>query len=450
MQVRTPIRGKTFSPVRQSLSGGRTNFPRTGLLFCARYPGLVDTIGLSASDYLLIDPALRSIFFVDSTTLRDTAEALTIALASPLLNAEGLIGKTGYVVLYQASSTEETLARARRVVGVSRSYLLTFTTVAYNAAWTAPSITAATLLDANVTWVAPDGTAVTGKTPAMTSFSQTGKYRCKVTDWSKVTSFRFYPGSTQSWVSLINLDVMFPLMTGLLTCNIQGMPSLISDITNWIVPSTMTSLLYYLKNCSGLVGDISAHRMPVGVTSAVELHFNNPLITGNISNYLISAVLDNATDAFRVCTQLSGIFNGPTAQSVCRLYDRIFRDNVLVSSDVSTWIWKTTITSALIANTRFTYGTGQALRSNVRNGLAFGLDNCALPASDVGRVLIDINMSGATGVGGSIALNSNNIAPVWGTEAAPSDVAYAVADLIYKNWSSIAVTGGIPAWVLAL
>jgi len=59
-------------------------------------------------------------------------------------------------------------------------------------------------------------------------------------------------------------------------------------------------------------------------------------------------------------------------------------------------------------------------------------------------------MSGATGVGGQIVLNNNNAAPDWGTEADPSDVAYAVADLYFKSWTTITVTEGTPAWVLAL
>jgi len=137
-------------------------------------------------------------------------------------------------------------------------------------------------------------------------------------------------------------------------------------------------------------------------------------------------------------------------RSTCNLYQFIGYNNVNISADLSTWAWKINVAGAEFPNTRFTYGTGGALRTNVKNGLIFSLDNCALPAADVGRILIDINMSGATGTGGSIALNSNNSAPAWGTEAEPSDVAYAVADLQAKSWTTISVTGGIPAWVSML
>jgi len=425
LRARAPIRGKIIEGKRtplNNISGQR--IPRTDLLFYARYPGLVDTIGLSiAVVYPQVDPALRSIISADGgTTWRDGAEIVTLALASPLLNAEGLIGSAEWgIVMYASSATEATLTRARRVVGVSKSVLITFTEINYNAAWTPPTITGTLLSDANVVWVNPSGSTFTGKAPAMTNFSATGKYRCKV-DLTKVTAFSFFPGTNQNWLSTMNIVEFLPLMTGLLSFVVRSITSLTTDITSLVLPSSMTSLDRFFQAC-GVTGNISNLVVPPSVVSFMSFLSSASSITGTIP-YLL--------------------------RTTCNVYQFIGYNTTTLNADLSTWVWKINIVNVEFPNTRFTYGTGGSLRINVKNGLIFSLDNCALPAVDVGRVLIDINMSGATGVGGTISLNNNNAAPDWGTEAEPSDVAYAVADLIFKNWSSIAVTGGIPAWVLAL
>ena len=300
---------------------------------------------------------------------------------------------------------------------------LTFTTVGYNAAWTPPSIIAALLADANVTWRKPDGTTFTGKAPAMTNFSQTGQYRCHVTDWSKATALGFAPGAPQSFVSLINFDVMLPYMTGLNTLTFRDMSSFSGDVTNWVFPTSLTTLPALLYNCVNAVGNITGWQIPVGVTDLNYSLTGNSYLTGTLPNLSLCA----STSYEVIC------YNSPN-----------------ISGDLSTWTMRTNITRFRFHYSRLTYGTGGALRSNVRNGLIFSMDNYLLSSAAVGRILIDINMSGATGVGGSINVNTNDGAPDWGTEASPSDVAYAVADLIYKNWTSITVTGGIPAWVSVL
>lgn len=69
----------------------RDNFPKTGLLFYAKAPGLVDTIGLSVEVmYPQLSPAVQSIVSADGgMTKRTDAEIIALLAASPLLNVPG-------------------------------------------------------------------------------------------------------------------------------------------------------------------------------------------------------------------------------------------------------------------------------------------------------------------------------------------------------------------------
>ena len=91
---------------------GGDKFPRLGLL--GFYNGSVDTIGLSVSDYDDVDPLLRDIFFDAGPTLRDTADILTDAFASPLLNTDTMIGNesTGKLLLYAYGTDPSVLSKA--------------------------------------------------------------------------------------------------------------------------------------------------------------------------------------------------------------------------------------------------------------------------------------------------------------------------------------------------
>jgi len=94
--------------------------PRTGLLFFAKAPGLVDTIGLSVDDYLLVPAAHRSIFFINETTM-NSEEMINDIEASALLNDGGeLVGseEKGYAQ-YADGTTEATLRRAYRYFGIA-------------------------------------------------------------------------------------------------------------------------------------------------------------------------------------------------------------------------------------------------------------------------------------------------------------------------------------------
>jgi len=54
--------------------------------------GVTDSVGLSVSDYDKLGPLIQPIFFIDPSTLRDTAEAYALALASPHLNKINMFG----------------------------------------------------------------------------------------------------------------------------------------------------------------------------------------------------------------------------------------------------------------------------------------------------------------------------------------------------------------------
>ena len=262
---------------------------------------------------------------------------------------------------------------ATKIVMMSSSPALKFTTVGYSATWTPPTITAATLTDVQVKWIRPDGTSFTGKTPAMTNFSQLGNYQLRIKKWSRVTAFSFAPGgASRNWLSHINLDVMFPKMTGLLSCALRDMPSLVDIVTTWKLPSSMTSIAAFLQGCTGLTGVVTGWVLPTGVT--------------NISYFLYG------------CTGLTGVFPTPAALSVCTSYQDIIKNNLLITGDVSTWTWRTNIINAAMSNTRLTYGTGQSLRTNVKNVLVFSMATCNLTQSMVDAVLVDLDTSAATGL----------------------------------------------------
>ena len=422
----TPVVAPAITLTRACKYLGATYTPPTGPDPFA----IVDQTGVELSTMITSAPVTVEGLLV-SAAISVTGGAYRLNSTGDFVTTPGIWspGDTFEVQRLSGDDYEVATTAVVTINGVSETFTITtranalqFTVIAYNAAWTPPSITAATLSDGDVVWTRPDLTTFTGKAPAMTNFSQTGVYRCAVTNWAAVTSFSFYPGSTQSWISRLNFVEMLPAMTGLTSFTIRNIPSLVESITNLVFPSSLTSLSSFLVLCSG--------------------------ITGNITNIVIPTGVTNLSSLFYGCTALTGTCPSPAALTGCTTYSNMLNSCLSVAGDVSTWTpWRTNITNAAMPLTRLTYGTGQSLRSNVRSPLTFSLDNCALPQADVDRILIDLNISGATG--GTCALNTNNAAPGWGTEGDPSDVAYAVADLNAKSWV-VTPTGGIPAWVLLL
>ena len=392
---------------------------------------------------------------------------------------------------------------ATKIVMMSSSPALKFTTVGYSATWTPPTITAATLTDVQVKWIRPDGTSFTGKTPAMTNFSQLGNYQLRIKKWSRVTAFSFAPGgASRNWLSHINLDVMFPKMTGLLSCALRDMPSLVDIVTTWKLPSSMTSIAAFLQGCTGLTGVVTGWVLPTGVTNISYFLYGCTGLTGVVTGWIlptgatsisaflygctgltgvvtgwilptgatsieaflqgctgltgvvtgwvlptgatsIAAFLQGCTGLTGVvtgwvlptgatnisgflygctgltgvvtgwilptgvtnisyflygCTGLTGVFPTPAALSVCTSYQDIIKNNLLITGDVSTWTWRTNIINAAMSNTRLTYGTGQSLRTNVKNVLVFSMATCNLTQSMVDAVLVDLDTSAATGL----------------------------------------------------
>ena len=122
-----------------------TALPRTGLLFYAklRYiPGIewepgveweegvewagppryewVDSIGLSISDYALVDPTLQSLFYANANTLRDMETIVSnIKASAHLNNGTELIGTElkGYA-LYADGTDASVLSKAIKYFGL--------------------------------------------------------------------------------------------------------------------------------------------------------------------------------------------------------------------------------------------------------------------------------------------------------------------------------------------
>jgi hypothetical protein len=90
MSIYRPI-GRSSYRVFGSRGGG--GIPKAGLLFYAKAPGLVDTIGLSVADYAKLGPIVQAIVSADGgTTLRTTAEIVALMAASDNLNQFNMLG----------------------------------------------------------------------------------------------------------------------------------------------------------------------------------------------------------------------------------------------------------------------------------------------------------------------------------------------------------------------
>lgn len=90
-----------------------------GAIFKAMMPNMIDTIGLSISDYLLVPAAHRSIYFVDETTMRTAEQILINIAASAFLNDGGeMVGNAtrGYTQ-YQDGTSKSILRKAYRYFG---------------------------------------------------------------------------------------------------------------------------------------------------------------------------------------------------------------------------------------------------------------------------------------------------------------------------------------------
>ncbi len=115
-----PIVRPMAAPVARGVHSrfGEDDVPLTNAVFFSR-DGSVDLIGLSVTDYLSVRSELRSIFFIDESTLRDTTDAVTLALASEYLNnGWELCGNADKgVALYVEGTDVSILTRAYRYFG---------------------------------------------------------------------------------------------------------------------------------------------------------------------------------------------------------------------------------------------------------------------------------------------------------------------------------------------
>ena len=108
--------------LRNSTGETLLHIPHEDLVFLALLKnGLIDTIGLSVSDYLIVPAELRSIFFIDENTLRPTADAYALARVSEYLNMGEMVGRGEGrgIALYLDGTPEATLIKACRYFDVT-------------------------------------------------------------------------------------------------------------------------------------------------------------------------------------------------------------------------------------------------------------------------------------------------------------------------------------------
>jgi hypothetical protein len=96
---------------------GASGLPTENLIFKMLEGSMVDSIGLSVADYDNVDSTVRDIFFEDSSTIRDIADAYALAIASPYLNLGTMVGNNTQVALYSAETSRTTLDNALSFLG---------------------------------------------------------------------------------------------------------------------------------------------------------------------------------------------------------------------------------------------------------------------------------------------------------------------------------------------
>lgn len=124
MRPRRPLRSETYRIYSARAALGATNYLTTvtggglvlpqGAVFRTGADG-IDTIGIPISElYPLVDPALQSIISADGgVTKRADAEIVALALASPYLNLDTMIGSAEKgVVIYAVGTTRPVLDKA--------------------------------------------------------------------------------------------------------------------------------------------------------------------------------------------------------------------------------------------------------------------------------------------------------------------------------------------------
>jgi len=94
--------------------------PTTGLLLFVDPSEVDSNIGLSVSDYANVDPTVQTIFFIDSLTLRPTADAYALAIASSYFNGKTMVGNAdkGILLLYTVGTSFAITDEAKKYCGI--------------------------------------------------------------------------------------------------------------------------------------------------------------------------------------------------------------------------------------------------------------------------------------------------------------------------------------------
>lgn len=289
-------------------------------------------------------------------------------------------------------------------VGVPADALV-FSTGDYNAEWTAPVIVASTLVDADVVWRRPDGTTFTGKTPAMTEFSQIGTYWLMPSDWAAVTQLVFGASAYKDFLHTFQAGKHLSKMTTLSYFDLQRTTNLTQSIEGWVFPNSVTNLQF---RQSALKGDISELQLP---TQLEQLHLGDNDFEGDVTQWSLPEGL--------ILIYLS--------------------DNSKLEGDISQWDGSRLPTSLLrLEGTKCTYGTGQAFRAITDAIWRIWFNGCNLDEADVDRVLVDLDESG---IDNSVRAK---VVQVHGNNDAPTATGIAAGLNLRDNkgWT-VTVTGGL-------
>lgn len=107
---RAALQQRRYRQIRQQTVLSGPTIPRAGLKWYVRAPGMADIIGLSVSDYASVPAELQSIFFIDETHIRPTADAYALARVSEYLNTGEMVGRgEGKGIALYADGTDEVI-----------------------------------------------------------------------------------------------------------------------------------------------------------------------------------------------------------------------------------------------------------------------------------------------------------------------------------------------------
>ena len=312
--------------------------------------------------------------------------------------------------------------------------------IVYNAAATAPYITAATLADADVVWTRPDGTTLADKAPNAAWFNESGTYKVVAANWGAVTAMRFDQSSARDWLRRFEVGHILSLTAGLKTLQANDNSALRENISGWTLPASLVSFSAHGTQVSGDIsgwtlpaslenfyvqstqvsGDISGWTLPA---SLVYFYVNSTQVSGDISGWTLPASLVSFSAHG---TQVSGDISGWTLPASLVTFSAY---STQVSGDISGWTLPASLVTFYVHSTQVDYGTGAALASTgAAASKNYRFSYIAATQAEVDRMLVDLDASGRAGPA-TFHYKGGNAAP-------SATGAAAWASLAGKGWTS--------------